>query len=370
MQTLPVVSGLDLTRFITYPWTLYQTIPHSNWVPPLRFQERTLLQPHLHPFWDHAKRQLFIAKRGQTVVGRIAAIIDTTYNTSAKTPCGAFGFFECEDNRATANSLLDSATQWLAAQGMQYIRGPVNPSTNYTCGMLVDGFAKTPSLMMPWNPPYYPKLLEGWHAYKEQDLFAYRITKESYLRANPLPQPSNTLFSCRTSSKKTLEGDIAIMLDLYRKSWANNWYFTPLSPREEELLVQDLLTVVDTKYFLLFFHNNEPAGGMVALPNINPFLQAINGSLGLLTPWHYYKTHTQFTKNLRIMLFGILEQYRLLGLPALLVESMLAACQNNPDLQWVEGSWVLEDNTPMCDLLEDFGGEITMRYRIYRKEIV
>ncbi|MDO5484218.1 MAG: hypothetical protein Q4F27_04850, partial [Desulfovibrionaceae bacterium] len=70
----------------------------------------------------------------------------------------------------------------------------------------------------------------------------------------------------------------------------------------------------------------------------------------------------------RIMLFGIMEEFRLMGLPLLLLDYMLETAARRPDFRWVEGSWVLEDNVAVNDLIEDFSGRITKRYRIYRRE--
>ena len=59
----------------------------------------------------------------------------------------------------------------------------------------------------------------------------------------------------------------------------------------------------------------------------------------------------------------------LLGLPLLLLDYMLETARRKPEFQWVEGSWVLEDNVAIDELIEDFSGRITKRYRIYRREI-
>ena len=88
-------------------------------------------------------------------------------------------------------------------------------------------------------------------------------------------------FTCRTSGKATLAADIRIMLDIYRESWAKNWGFSPLSDGEAEHHVKELKSVLDPEFFVLFFHNNEPAAGMVALPDMNPLLKRLNGKLGL-----------------------------------------------------------------------------------------
>ena len=120
---------------------------------------------------------------------------------------------------------------------------------------------------------------------------------------------------------------------------------------------------------MLFYHNDEPAAGMVALPDMNPLLKRLNGKLGLSALWHWWQAREEIRGGYRIMLFGIKEEFRLLGLPLLLLDYMLEKARSKPDFQWVEGSWVLEDNVAVDDLIEDFSGRITKRYRIYRREI-
>ena len=363
----PVLSGLDLQAFIDFP---YQLHVQSPWVPPLRSQERLLLSPALHPFWQNASGRLFLAKRQGKIVGRIAAIIDRTYNAYAHEACGAFGFFECQNDHEAAHALLNAAQAWLAAQGMDFMRGPLNPSTNYTCGLLVDGFDEAPALMMPWNPPYYAELLASWQAYKEQDLLAYRIFRHSQSLQDIPTQPPSSTFSCRHASKATLKQDIQSLLSIYRRSWAKNFLYSPLTVDEEKVMIQELLPIVDCDYFVLFFHENTVCAGMVALPDLTPLLRQLHGKLSLAAPFQYLALRPLFRRGYRIMLFGIEERYRLFGLPSLLLSYMLEQARKNTDLEWVEGSWVLEDNAAICDLIEDFSGIITRRYRIYRKEII
>lgn len=373
LSIIPVTSAADLDRFVELPWSIYT--PDSLWVPNLKKQDREQLTPGKHPFWETARRELFLALRDGRPVGRIAAIVDEKYNDYTGERCGAFGFFECEDDREAAHALLRAAHDWLRDQGMAYMRGPLNPSTNYTCAMLVDGFDEAPALMMPWNPPYYPELLESWHMRKEQDLFAYLIERdrlhvEDWLKEEIARVKAEKRFTCRVSSKATLAEDIRLMLDLYRVSWAENWGFAPLSDGEAEVLVKELKGLLNPEFFVLFFHDGEPAAGMVALPDFNPLLKRLDGKLGLSAPWHFWKTRGEMRAKYRLMLFGIREEFRLLGLPLLLLDYMLEQARRHPEFQQVEGSWVLEENLAINDLIEDFSGRITKRYRLYRKEIV
>ena len=365
-------SKAEFGQFLDLPWAIYAQSP--LWTPPIKSQEQELLTPEKHPFWESARRELFLALRDGRPVGRIAAIVDDKYNAYAGETCGSFGFFECENDPEAAHALLDAAKIWLAARGMTFMRGPMNPSANYTWGLLVDGFELAPTIMMPWNPPYYAELLETWHLRKEQDLFAYLIERKSFNPPEWLHEEVTRLkkeghFTSRTSGKATLAQDIRDMFTLYKESWAQNWGFSPLSDAEAEQHVKELKAVLDTDFFVLFFHNGKPAAGMVALPDMAPLLRRLNGKLGLTAPWHWWQARSEIRGGYRIILFGIREEFRLMGLPLLLLDYMMEKSQQNPDFQWVEGSWVLEDNMAVNDLLEDFSGRLTKRYRIYRREI-
>lgn len=369
---IPARSKQEFDQFMDLPWSLYER--GSLWTPGLKSQDRELLTPGEHPFWESARRELFLVLRDGRAIGRIAAIVDEKYNAYANEKCGAFGFFECANDPEAAHALLDAAYGWLAAQGMRFMRGPLNPSANYTCGLLVHGFDLAPTIMMPWNPPYYAELLETWHLRKEQDLFAYqiersRLTPPEWLSEEVTRLKAEARFTCRTSSKATLAEDIRAMLELYKVSWAKNWGFSPLSDGEAEQHVKELKSVLDPEFFVLFFHNNEPAAGMVALPDMAPLLRRLNGKLGISALWHWWQSRAEIRGGYRIILFGIREEFRLMGLPLLLLDFMLEKARHHPHFQWVEGSWVLEDNAPVNDLLEDFSGELTKRYRLYRREI-
>ncbi len=372
LTVIPARSKQEFDQFMDLPWSLYER--GSLWTPGLKSQDRELLTPGEHPFWESARRELFLVLRDGCAIGRIAAIVDEKYNAYASEKCGAFGFFECANDPEAAHALLDAAYGWLAAQGMRFMRGPLNPSANYTCGLLVHGFDLAPTIMMPWNPPYYAELLETWHLRKEQDLFAYqiersRLTPPEWLSEEVTRLKAEARFTCRTSSKATLAEDIRAMLELYKVSWAKNWGFSPLSDGEAEQHVKELKSVLDPEFFVLFFHNNQPAAGMVALPDMAPLLRRLNGKLGISALWHWWQSRAEIRGGYRIILFGIREEFRLMGLPLLLLDFMLEKARQHPHFQWVEGSWVLEDNTPVNDLLEDFSGQLTKRYRIYRREI-
>jgi len=147
-----------LREFVELPYALYRN--NSHWVPPLRIAVKELLDREKHPFYKNAEAEFFLARRAGRAVGRIAAIVDRNHNRFHNEQAGFFGFFECIDDAPVAEALLTRARQWVSDRGAQCFRGPVNPSTNYECGMLVEGFDSDPMVMMTYNPPYYPALME------------------------------------------------------------------------------------------------------------------------------------------------------------------------------------------------------------------
>jgi len=372
LKILEVKSSADMDKFVQLPWEIYKNSP--LWVPPIKSLELQLLNKNKHPFWENAEGILFLAEKNGEIIGRICAVVDHNYNKYADQLCGAWGFFECVNEQETANALFEAARLWLKEKGMHFMRGPLSPSTNYVCGMLVQGFELAPCIMMPWNQEYLPKLVENYGMCKEQDLLAYAFdasaTNISEKRKKQLKFFNRRKkFTYRATSKKTISDDIKVMLDIYKESWSDNWGFTPMSLNEVKQLSADLKSIIDPEFFVIFYYNGLPAGGMIALPDINVLLKLCNGKLGLSTPWHWWKSRKEMRKGYRLLLFGIKPEYRSMGLPLLLLEFLLDMHKNKPEVQWLEGSWSLEGNHLINTLLEDFGGKLSKRYRIYRREI-
>ncbi|TNF72864.1 MAG: N-acetyltransferase, partial [Acidobacteria bacterium] len=171
MRVRSVQSPQDLKAFIDLPYRLHRDDP--LWVPPFRQDVRTLLSKKKNPFFDHGDAVYFVAERDGRVAGRIAAITNRLHNDTHGDRVGFFGFFECENDQATADTLISAAAAWAVEQGHDTLRGPMSFSVNDECGLLIDGFDTPPYLMMPHNPPYYQELIETAGFSKVKDLWAF-----------------------------------------------------------------------------------------------------------------------------------------------------------------------------------------------------
>src|SRR6266542_1727779 len=160
--------GID--RFLRVARRIYRKDPH--WVAPLLKASRELLGAG-NPFFDHAEMQLFVASRDGGDVGRIAAILDRRHNEVHGERTAFFGFFECQNDLAMSRPLFAAAAAWAVRRGMNVLRGPVNPSMNEECGLLVEGFDSSPVFMTTYNPAYYAGLCEAEGFRKSRDLLSY-----------------------------------------------------------------------------------------------------------------------------------------------------------------------------------------------------
>src|ERR1051325_9780722 len=171
IQIIPVRSARDRKRFLDVPYRLHRREPH--WIAPLKISQKDILDTRRHPFYKTSDVEMFLAERDGRVVGRVMAILNRAHNEFHNERAGFFGFFEVENDKQTATALFDVAREWLRERGMEVIRGPVNPSSNYELGLLVEGFDLDPTVLMTYNPPYYVELVEGYGFGKAMDLYAY-----------------------------------------------------------------------------------------------------------------------------------------------------------------------------------------------------
>jgi GNAT superfamily N-acetyltransferase len=358
-------------RFIRLPWRIYADDP--VWVPPLVSDVRKLMAPD-HPFHEHADAEFFLAFRDGEAVGRVAAVVNRQYNEFHGTSTGFIGLFECVDDQAVADRLLETASDWLRQRGMTEAIGPFNLSTNdelYSPGILIEGFEHPPILLMAHAPPYYRSLFEsaGWE--KRKDLLSYWLEADEpparLVRAMDRIQRSVDGLVIRSMDLSRLDEEVQRVKEVYNSAWERNWGFTPLTDAEIDHMAKDLKPIVDARFALLAEVHGEPIGFALALPDYNQALKHVDGRLfpfGLLKLlWHRRNIN-----RLRVFTLGVKPEYQRKGIDALLY---LRIYQNGipVGLNRGEASWILEDNWGMRRGLERMGGHVYKTYRVYGSEL-
>ena len=355
----------DLRTFIQFPWEVYRG--DRYWIPPLLKDQLLKFSPE-HPFRSHAEMILFLARRDGRIVGRVAGIIDHHYCEFHKDKVGFFGFFESLPEPDVPEVLLSRVAVWLKGRGMDKMSGPMNPSTNDECGLLVEGFNSSPYFMMPYNPPYYSSLLEQYGMKKIRDLYAYMLEQSSF-SGDRLARITERLgkrgpqFRVRPIELRHLDEELQIIKEIYNNAWSKNWGFVPLTDAEIEFFAKSMKPLVIPDLVLFAYCGEEPIGFSISLPDYNEVLKRLNGRLGPLGILKFLYFSRKI-RAIRVMLLGVKRSFQKKGAEVLLYRETFGRGIRK-GYQRAECSWILEENIPMQRGIETMGGKRYKTYRIY-----
>ena len=364
-----VTTKEEKSDFVRFPYKHYSE--DTYWVAPLLMEQKKLLDENKNPFFENAEIALFLAEHNGEPAGRLAAIIDHRYNDFHNAKTGFFGFFECIDHQATANLMFKVAEDWLKRRGMKDVLGPANPSMMDEIGVLIEGFDKYPSILMPYSKQYYDKLLKDAGYDKEMDLFTYLVTQDSVdrnraNRALEIVKKRLPDIHIRKINLKKIKDEVKIIRKIFNAAWSKNWGYIPLSEAEFDSMASDMKTIVDDDFAHIAEIDGKPIAFSIGLPDYNQIFRNMNGRLfpfGLIKIlWNKKKID-----KIRTALMGVLPEYQGKGIDVLLHRE---AIENGliKNVYSSEVGWILENNVQMVRVAEKIGGELDKVYRMYSKK--
>jgi hypothetical protein len=361
----------DKKAFVELPWSIYKNDPH--WVAPLKMAVNDLLNVAKHPFYKTAHVKAWLAVKDHVVVGRIMAIHNFSYNQYENNKVGHFGLYEVINDQKISDALIDTAAAYLKAQGMTSIQGPMNPGTNYECGLLVDKYDDAPQVMMTYNPAYYETLLTNKGFVKAMDLLAYNLSPAIVLPKVVLDiaerAEKKSRVTYRTVNLKNWKAELDIIFDIYNSAWEANWGFVPMSKEEFAHTAKDMKSIVDPSLIQYAMVDGVEAGFILTIPDLNQIFKTIPS--GNLSPMALYKLLTPKKRitRARVIMMGIKKEYRKMGLETLLYRNTQTALLKNDKIKNVELSWILESNLEMNKPLIRMSGPAYKRYRLVEKAL-
>ena len=366
----PVETRSQQKRFICLPWRIYQNDP--CWMPPLIMSQEELLGFRPHPFYERSKSRSFLVTRGGRDVGRITAIVNAGHIERYNEQRGFFGFFECDDDTAASRALFQAAGDWLHAQGMTSIRGPANPSLNYECGLLIEGFDTPPFFMMTHNRPWYPHLVEDAGFGKIEDMYAFwgavsmLGTLDPKLTTMVAGVKERFGVTVRPLDRSRFAEEVRMFLQIYNESLGGTWGFVPLTEHEVDHMAASLKFLIAPELALVAEINGKPVGAVFCLLDYNPRIKAIDGRL---FPFGFLRLlwNKKAIKRLRAISTNVVPEYQAWGIGLVLMSGLYERF-----IKWgleeVEFSWVLESNYLSRRTLERGGAIVTKKYRMYQDD--
>ncbi len=373
-----VDTPADFRAFFEFPWQLYKDDPH--WTPTLLSIRRELLDPEKNPSWEYLEGDYYVAWRDEKPVGTIAAFVNHRHNEFHDENIAWFGFFEVEDDTEAAHTLLDTAYQWAKDHGYDALRGPQSFTTHEECGLLVDGFTR-PSMLMPYNPPYYQRLVEDYGLHKVMDVYShyfhyqeddpdYRATVKRIKKiVDRLKQRIN--LTIRQIDSKNLKREFDMFKQLYNQVWEENWGFTPMTERELDALIESLSQFFDPRLACFAEVDGEPIGFLLGAPDFNQVLHAAYARPGTPEIWTMLKAlwHWKIRPKInwmRLPLMGVKKEYRGQGVDIAMYNYMIDVFNDNQTpYEHLDCGWVLETNHALNGLLEKVHMTVYKTHRFY-----
>jgi hypothetical protein len=375
-----VETKRDRKVFVDVPFGLYRDDPH--WVPPLKTEALGLITPEKNGWFSHAKAQLFLAEENGRVVGRISAHIDTLALTMPAEQgfgpgVGQWGLMEAE-SEAVFQTLLAAAEDWLRAQGMARMLGPISMSIWEEPGLLIEGYDHAPTIMMGHARPEYRDWVERSGQVPVKRLMTYEV--DVTRQFPPIVQriiksgEKNPRIVIREVDKSRFEDEAAIILAILNDAWSSNWGFVPLTPPEIKDVGVKLKPIVFNDLIRIAEVDGKPVAFMITLPDLNEAIKPLRGSL---LPFGWAKLllwlRKPKVKTVRVPLMGVVRELQSSRMASQLAFMMIEYIRRSASQDYgatrAEIGWILDDNQGMRSIAETIESRMNKVYQVYEKTL-
>lgn len=367
-------------QFIELAYTLNANDPY--WVAPLRMDIAELLNPNKNPFFKHAEVQLFLAKKGDEIIGRISAHIDhlalaQPIEQGMGPGTGNWGMLEAAD-KETADALIKAAENWLRDKGMHRVLAPLSLSIWDEPGILTKGQDHSPMVMMGHHPIEYSQWIAAndYHAVKDLVTYDLDISGGFPPIVDKIVKSGerNSKINIRKVNKKNFAQEAAIILGILNDAWSQNWGFVPLSDDEIAYVGKKLKPIVFEDLIMITEYEGRPIAFMIVLPDLNEALKGLNGSL---LPFGWAKLLNWLRKpqvrSLRVPLMGVLKEYKSTRLASqvafMMIEYIRRVAVPHFKASRAEIGWILDDNQGMNAIATAIESKVNRIYTLYEKNL-
>lgn len=363
----------QVRRFVELPYRIYHGCP--QWVPPLNVDAYNQLNRQKHPFHEHSDVEFFLAVRDGRDVGRIAAIENKPFNQYHQTRKADFYLFECENDPQAAAALFQTVEEWARQRGLDLLVGPkgLGPLDGY--GILVTGHEHRQTMtMLNYNHAYYQNLVEAQGFVKEVDFVSCYLPADQFKIPERVERIAERVMQRghleikRFRNKKDLLAWADRIGAAYNNAFVNNWEYYPLTQREIDFVVENIMTIADHRLMKIIIHEAEVVGFLFAFYDVSAAMQRARGRLfpfGLLDILLDMKR----TNTVSVNGMGILPQFQGHGGNALLYYAMGSTLLEFKQFVHVEMTQVAETTEQMRADLKNLNGVEYKNHRVYRKSL-
>lgn len=360
--------------FLEFPVKLYKGEKH--WVRPLDMDIENIFDPQSNKLFQHGECIRWIFKNGNNeIIGRVAAFIDHKSKDLNDQPTGGLGFFECIEDKELAFYIFDTCKKWLTKRGIEAMDGPVNfGERNQWWGLQVEGDHR-PVYNMSFHKTYYKEYFEeyGFQIYFRQFTYKTKFETESLSKiikwkADRLA--ANPDYKVIHFNKKKSDLFIKDFVRIYNEAWVKEIPgIEGITEEQTKNLFDTLKPIIHEQLMWFAYHKDQPIGFYIMMPDLNEFLQHINGKLTFMAKLRFlYYKHFQKNKNAIGLIFGVVPEFQKRGIEAAMIyEFSKKGLNKSFPFRTLEMNWIGDFNPRMSHLMEHIGAKVYKTHHTYRK---
>lgn len=366
----------DLKAFIEFHYDLYEGNEYD--VPNLYSDEVNTLSKDKNAAFDFCVANYYLAIRDNKVVGRVAAIINNKANEKWNQKRVRFGWIDFIEDKEVLEALLKAVEDFGKAHGMNEIVGPLGFTDMDPEGMLTWGFDQLGTMPTIYNYDYYPRLLESLPGYEvdnkyvEYKLFVPDTVPEKYAKIAEMIQNRYNLRIKKLTKKDIFEGGYGKKIfELINSTYKDLYGFSELSEKQINQYINMYFPFADLSLITLVEDasaDNKLVGIGITLPSLSEALQKCKK--GRLFPfgWFHLLRAIKFhkTKIVDLLLIGVLPEYRMKGVNALIFADLIPRYQAY-GFEWGETQVEMETNTNVQSQWETLNPVMHKRRNCYKK---
>ena len=371
LQLKEVQTPHELRQFVSFPYALYRK--NAYWVPPLRADEFLSLKPDKNPAFEFCDAKYWLALKDNTIVGRIAGIINKKFNEKYKVKTARFGWFDFIDDCEVSSGLLNAVETWARSNGMESVHGPLGFTDMDGEGTLIEGFEEISTLGAIYNYPYYPRHIENAAYLKDVDWVEFEATirpgiPEKISRMAGIALQRNNLKILRVKKTRELLGYANEIFHLLNDAYRDLYGFIELSDKQIAMYVKQYFGFIRPEYVPVVLDS----GGRVvafgiAMPSLSRALQKCNGRIFPLGFIHVLWA-LKYNRNVDLYLTAVRPDMQNKGLNAILIDEMNKVFIKNR-IEKVETNRELEGNVKVQAQWKFYDTRQHKRRRCYKKEL-
>ena len=366
----------DLKAFIEFHYDLYEGNEYD--VPNLYSDEVNTLSKDKNAAFDFCVADYYLAIRDNKVVGRVAAIINNKANEKWNQKRVRFGWIDFIEDKEVLEALLKAVEDFGKAHGMNEIVGPLGFTDMDPEGMLTWGFDQLGTMPTIYNYDYYPRLLESLPGYEvdnkyvEYKLFVPDTVPEKYAKIAEMIQNRYNLRIKKLTKKDLFEGGYGKKIfELINSTYKDLYGFSELSEKQIDQYINMYFPFADLSIITLVEDasaDNKLVGIGITLPSLSEALQKCKK--GRLFPfgWFHLLRAIKFhkTKIVDLLLIGVLPEYRMKGVNALIFADLIPRYQAY-GFEWGETQVEMETNANVQSQWETLNPVMHKRRNCYKK---